>query len=383
MKITIKSQKNSSITEKIDDLEIDNYTIFAGQNNSGKTNLIKAIMDHEDFVEYKKIFIPAQQIQPQTEQTKNSAGTTPFFKLMKSILVPIFDKNILKDLINKFDNSSGKKNFVDGINEVLKDFGVEKKRFGVKISEDQFKEDLIIKIIKAFVKDLYETDVDEVDFENIGMGTQRLIVAALIKYYQDKGVGLDEKMLIIFEEPEVYLHPRLKKGLYDSLLKLSKRPNTIVLITTHDPYFIELGKKQRIYQVRRSLDPDKKDATEIKLIEDDEGVLPYRSDSEINYIIFDLPSKTYFLELYEHLLSFFVGKDTYGQLNIWISKQVEDKKISLEFDGNNPLVSKLRHQLGHPRKETEQVEYINDEYLCKRIVEVKKLIKNFKEQSLK
>ena len=35
------------------------------------------------------------------------------------------------------------------------------------------------------------------------------------------------------------------------------------------------------------------------------GYLIYKSDAEINYIIFGIPSKTYFLELYNYLLSFF------------------------------------------------------------------------------
>lgn len=167
----------------------------------------------------------------------------------------------------------------------------------MKINEDDFNEKTIINIIKAFVKDLYETEIDEVDLENIGMGTQRLIVAALIQYYQEKNIEKDDELLIIFEEPEVYLHPKWKQGLYNSLFKLSEREKTKVIITTHDPYFIELGKEQKIYRVYR--DPYKKDTTAIREIES--GVLlPFRSDSEINYLIFNIPSKAYFLEIYEH-----------------------------------------------------------------------------------
>lgn len=283
----IKPQKDSSISEEIS-LELGDYTILAGENNSGKTNLIRAIKDHKDLKNYKQIFIPAEHIQPQNEEVKCSAGTTDFFKFLRSILEPIFSKNILKELVNNFNDSKDKKNFVSSVNKILENFGVEKKKFDVKIVEDEFKENLIIKITKAFVKDLYETDVDEVDFEKIGMGTQRLIVAALIRYYQEKEIGKDEEVLIIFEEPEVYLHPKWKEGLYNSLFKLSEREKTKVLITTHDPYFIELGKKQKIYKVYRN--PDKKDATAIKEMENGD-LLPFKSDSEINYLIFDIPSK--------------------------------------------------------------------------------------------
>lgn len=258
---------------------------------------------------------------------------------------------IIEDLVNKFNDSEDKKNFVSNVNKILEDFGVEKKKFDVKIAEDEFKEDLIIKIIKAFVKDLYKTDVDEVDFENIGMGTQRLIVAALIRHYQEKEIGKDKEVLIIFEEPEVYLHPKWKKGLHDSLLKLSEREKTKVIITTHDPYFIELGKKQKIYRVYRN--PDKKDATAIKEMESSE-LLPFKSDSEINYLIFDIPSKAYFLEIYEHS-KHKAGYD-YPKNYLDFDKhmfdtyfQAKGKEQSRRDASDNPImpVTKLRHDIAH------------------------------------
>jgi len=347
----IKPQKDSSISEEIS-LELGNYTILAGENNSGKTNLIRAIKGHEDLKTYRQIFIPAEHIQPQNEETKSSAGTTEFFKFLKTILEPIFDKNILKGLVNKFNESEDKEKFVSNINKILKNFGVEKTKFDVKIAEDVFNENLIIKIIKAFVKDLYETDVDEVDFGNIGMGTQRLIVAALIRYYEEKKIGKDEEVLIIFEEPEVYLHPKWKKGLYDSLLKLSEREKTKVLITTHDPYFIELGKNQKIYRVYRN--PSKKDATAIKEIESGE-LLPFKSDSEINYSIFDIPSKAYFLEIYEHS-KHKAGYDYPTSSYLDFDKhmfdtyfQAKGKEQKYRDDNDRPimLVTRLRHDIAH------------------------------------
>lgn len=59
MEIIIPAQ-NSSLTEEIP-INLDNYTIFAGENNSGKTNLISAIMEHTDLREYEKIYIAAEE----------------------------------------------------------------------------------------------------------------------------------------------------------------------------------------------------------------------------------------------------------------------------------------------------------------------------------
>ena len=345
----IKPQKDSSISKEIS-IELGKYTILAGENDSGKTKLIRAIKDHEDVKTFKKIFIPAEHIQPQNEEAKCSAGTTDFFKFLRTVLEPIFSKNILKGLVNNFNDSEDKKNFVSSVNKILKDFGVEKKKFDLKIAEDEFKENIIIKITKAFVKDLYKTDVDEVDFENIGMGTQRLIVAALIRYYEEEKIGKDEEVLIIFEEPEVYLHPRWKEGLYKSLFKLSKREKTKVLITTHDPYFIELGKNQKIYRVYRN--PDKKDATEIKEMESSE-LLPFKSDSEINYLIFNIPSTAYFLEIYEQAKRK-AGYETpsYADFDKYMFDtyfKAKGEKQNYADDNGKPVtyVTILRHDIAH------------------------------------
>ncbi len=374
MEIIIPKTKNSSIERKIP-ITLESYTILAGENNSGKTNLAKAIMVHDAFKDYKKIFIPAENIQPQKEELKTSAANTEFSKLLKFILGPIFDKTLLKPLVKNFDSSPARKKFVNDVNKILKDFGITKKKFGVKINEDKFNEDLIIKITKAFAQDLYESDIDEVSLENIGMGTQRLMVAALIQYYESQKIKGDEKVLIVFEEPEIYLHPRLKKKLHETLLGLSGK-TIMVLITTHDPYFIELGKSEKIkiYKVYR--DKDNNDTTTIKDL-DDKGHLTYRSDSEINYIVFGIPSKTYFLELYEYAYSFFSGDDCYKKFNDWLHEQNKKNTIKISFAGKNPLVSKLRHQLGHPRKETMK---IKEEEIMKGIKELEKIIQLLEEE---
>jgi len=385
MKVTIPKEKDSSITEDIP-LKLAKYTIFAGENNSGKSNLIKAINDHDDFESYNRIFIPAENIQPQDKEAKTSVVSTDFFKLLKLILKPIFDKDeILNGLVKRFDNLDEKKEFITTVNKTLKDFGVENHEFDVKISKEEFEESLIVKKIKGFVRDLYKTDVTDVDFENIGMGTRRLIVAALIRYYEEKKINEGEKVMILFEEPEAYLHPKLKKELYKSLFRLSTRENTRVLITTHDPYFIELGRGQYIYRVFR--DTKKKDATTVKLMESD-GLLGYKSESEINYLIFGIPSKTYFIELYETLLgeSDFTNdyeekddeknekRSKYSKLNQWIKTQEAEGKIKIEFKDekkDNPKISNLRHKLTHP---TEKTASMPEEEINNRIKELKDLL---------
>lgn len=387
MEITIQKDENSSIKEEIS-LDLAKYTIFAGENNCGKSNLIKAIYKNEKFNSYKKIFIPAENIQPQDEELKATIKTADFYKLLETIIQPIFSKeDMLNKLIENFNISPEKEEFINAINKELERFGLCKHKFDVKIEKEKIEEDIIIKKTTGIFRDLYETEIDEVDIGKVGMGTQRLIVAALIIYYERKKIRNEKEVIIFFEEPELYLHPRLKNGLYESLLKLSEREDTMVLLTTHDPYFIELGRNQRIYKVFR--DSNKKDATAVSLMEKN-GLLGYKSYSEINYLIFGIPSRTYFLELHETLMyevkgsgsiEDYIEKDDkgckkpteYNILNEWIIKQDSKGKVKIEFEDEkktNPKVSKLRHKIGHPIEETVDI----DDELDNGIKDLEKLL---------
>lgn len=376
MKVTIPKQENSSITEEIV-MELGNYTILAGENNSGKTNLIKAIMEHNDLKNYKIIHIPAEETDPEDKETKLSAKGDPFYKLVEAILEPIFKTKMFEDLITDFNGSDEKSKFVDGVNKILDELGVEKKKFDVKISQDDLKKDIVIKVTKAIVKDLYNSDIDEVELENIGTGTRRMIVTALIRYYAYSKIKDSEETLLVFEEPEVYLHPRWKKGLYESLFKISAVKNKKVLITTHDPYFIELGKDQKIYQVYRN--SDKKDATAIKDMENS-VLLPFKSDSEINYSVFDLPTIEFHNELYGRIQEL-QQKYTIDQAETYfVSNNItKSKKWTAIIGGQTQqpedvtLMTFIRHSIHHPEN-TSNGGYTPQE-LKSSIDELMKLIK--------
>ncbi len=75
----------------------------------------------------------------------------------------------------------------------------------------------------------------------MGQGTQRLVILSILKAYTDllleRSIISDNLTLIVFEEPEVYLHPKLKKELNNVLRKIGNTTNHQVIITTHDPYF--------------------------------------------------------------------------------------------------------------------------------------------------
>jgi len=356
MKIIIPAEKDSCLRKKLN-IDLGNYTVLAGLNNSGKTSIVRALMKHKDLSDYEKIHIPAENVKPKEVELKNTATGDSFYKIIEDILKPIFDKNILNNLVEEFDKSSDRADFIKGINSILRQFGVDKKEFDIKIPQDKFKEGIIVKIAKGIVRDLYKTDIEEVDIDNIGMGTQRLIIAALIQYYESNKISGDKKIFLIMEEPEIYLHPKWKSNLHDALVEFSKNENKKVLITTHDPYFIGKTIGQRIYKVFR--DENQDDATDIREIKEGSFLLPYTSSSEINYFVFDLVTKTYFLELYQNTLDLFKvkngitdEKEGMSKFNEWIIC-LSNKNIRIDPKRkNNPMISKTRNSIGHPREAT-------------------------------
>ncbi len=85
--------------------------------------------------------------------------------------------------------------------------------------------------------------------DNKGDGIKRSLTFALLQAYvnsQDKQkaqVGADGKaprpLIFLFEEPELYLHPRSQRVLFNTLARISE--NHQVLVTTHSPLFFAPG----------------------------------------------------------------------------------------------------------------------------------------------
>ncbi|MFZ3020296.1 MAG: AAA family ATPase [Minisyncoccia bacterium] len=356
MKIPI--QDKSSVTEEIE-IELGKYTILAGENNSGKTNVIKGI--YTELGADNVIYIPAENIDA-NDAIKNSASGDPMRQAISKLLDIVLD--------GKITIKGGLTGFLENLKENFDSFGIEKtslllnpEDFEKEDMVDMLKDAIVAKILKPKILDKYGSD-KKIDVKSVGQGIQRIIIASVIQELGKLRLS-GRKIVLLFEEPEIYLHPRLKEKLYQSLLKLSEQPNVAIVITTHDPYFIELGKDLLIYRVFR--DPDSlTNATKCKPFDHKkEGYLGYRSHSEINYLIFGLASSTYFLELYEKLKNYFKSNLTcerclkptpsqYTLMNDWL-KSNNANMVS----ENEPRLSKLRHSIGHSTKTSQK--YIVEE----------------------
>ncbi len=286
MEIKIAPVEKSSLKKEIV-FELGKYTIFAGENNAGKTNLMKALLG--SLPPERTIFIPAEKISA-PDALKTTAKEDP----MRAAFLKLIDITF-KELPNINYEKVG--HFLENISDTFDSFGVknislklEVKELGESDIKKAIKDEVSKKILESVVEDAYGAGCD-LKIGDVGQGTQRLIIAAILKELSKVGVQ-EEELFLIFEEPEIYLHPKLKRSLNIALLEISKS-NINVIVTTHDPYFIELGVDQKIYNVVRDTDG----ATAVKSPLN--GVLEMPTHAEINYVIFDVPSTDYFLQLYQ------------------------------------------------------------------------------------
>jgi len=78
-----------------------------------------------------------------------------------------------------------------------------------------------------------------------GHGAQRALIFAMIEVLasQDAIAAEDQQRstVLLFEEPEIYLHPHLMRRLKGSLIEISQRAEWQVAITTHSPFFIHVA----------------------------------------------------------------------------------------------------------------------------------------------
>jgi len=123
-------------------------------------------------------------------------------------------------------------------------------------------------------------------------GFRQFISFLLTVSAQNTNAQLSNSLLLI-DEPETHLHPNGQENLRDELVRISKGDfNNIVIFATHSNYMIDKDHIERCYRVF-------KENNEITKITQLNG--PKSSYSEINYLVFDVPTSDHHNELYGHL----------------------------------------------------------------------------------
>lgn len=132
--------------------------------------------------------------------------------------------------------------------QLSSDINKELEQWGINLDFNfkHISEDVLLKNLLSydFIDKLNNTDNNTID--SFGQGFQRHLIYTLILLsvkYTDRTV-LEKKdfnpefILILFEEPEAFLHPSQQESLHIGLNSLSQYDNQQVLITTHSPIFV-------------------------------------------------------------------------------------------------------------------------------------------------
>ena len=227
-------------------LELEQMTVITGENNSGKTNFIKAVnaggdvkfLDKDDKeLTPEIIYIAAENIKPSDSECKSSAKTTGLIKNLSKLFSNLEIKFKLEKKSNIIKEIEA---LIEKANKNLESFTGSNEHALTVSHEDKLDSSVII---QALIKDIKgKENEEERKLEDLGQGTQRIIVASILKAYIDilieKKIHAEKQILILFEEPEIYLHPKLKRALNATLEKIAEQDNHQVVITTHDPYFV-------------------------------------------------------------------------------------------------------------------------------------------------
>jgi predicted ATP-dependent endonuclease of OLD family len=161
----------------------------------------------------------------------------------------------------------------------------------------------------------------------------RQFISFLLTSSAEVSNGEMKDSIIIIDEPEIHLHPTSQEDLLKELIKISK--NNIIMFATHSSYLIDKNNFSNYYKIYKF-----DDKTEIEQFNNNSTTF-----SEINYIVFNIPTTDYHNELYgwceaNDKLSFLNNSEKdYIKLKKDLTK-LPSKKIS--------LAEYIRHQIHHP-----------------------------------
>ncbi len=150
-----------------------------------------------------------------------------------------------EDFNKKFRKETSKdefsiENLEKDINSEVKHWDIE---FGLNINPIKSK-DIVKSLVSHEIKDKILND-QTVNIDSFGQGLQRHLIYTLLKLsakYSEIKQPIKKEFspdftLILFEEPEAFLHPSQQERMNVNLYKLAQNHNQQIIITTHSPIF--------------------------------------------------------------------------------------------------------------------------------------------------
>ena len=205
----------------------------------------------------KYFFIPAiKSLSDDLKITKTSALGELINWISSSVSKEIKEefraksKVLVDDLLDKIDKDEAGRSKIGTINMALNaNIGVDigctlELKFGTPEIQD-----IVFPQPKIFADDGYYSELTDK-----GHGIQRLAIFSLLRTYNTFDFGKKNairNIILGIEEPEIYLHPPLKRSTYSLLRKISEGPDQVIY-STHDSLFISVEYFDEIRLFRKS-----------------------------------------------------------------------------------------------------------------------------------
>jgi len=165
----------------------------------------------------------------------------------------------------------------------------------------------------------------------------RQFISFLLTSSAEVSNGELKNSILLIDEPEIHLHPSSQEDLLKELMKISE--DNLVMFATHSNYLIDKDNFSNYYRISKVAEK-----TKIERFEDD-----LTTFSEINYLVFDIPTTDYHNELYGWCEM--NKNDDLKKLDN--TKQY--KKLNKDGSTKDPetisLTEYIRHQIHHPENE--------------------------------
>jgi len=270
-------------------------------------------------------------------------NTTRFDRLMEDFSYQYLKKTTIENLNDDLDGKI-KKDKVE--NKFLSDAV---KKFQ-EISGSQIRLDFLDNC-EPFKNAFFAAKKDnhqQITLSNLGSGYE-MIFALLYSFYLAQQSG--KQLIVLIDEPELHLHPRLQEKFVGFLLEFSK--DAQIILASHSPLLVKQLSENSKVKIRVLANDGQ------KVSETEKRVLPYISANETNFLAFNLATEEYHNELYEELKSINGVSKDYKQFDNDFFVTAKGELKNSPWRGNQNEVSVhtfIRNQIHH-QKENGKTEY--------------------------
>lgn len=211
MKVKLYNRQPFTNPAETKTLDITPMTLVTGDNNSGKSLLIKSIVQSLDYRVYNSLVIDPTGDNRLWE--KSTAYYIQNLKSPMSIPIPVRDEEQNNYTFVKPDNSES--NFYQILQHWFTYFGLGR--------------------ISLMDRDYYKVmQIDGVDIRDLGRGYNHLIAIVI----QVLSALLCKASILCVINPETFLCPELQAKLTDFLIQITTQSSCYVLIETHSDHII-------------------------------------------------------------------------------------------------------------------------------------------------